>query len=110
MSGWGWRRRSAQPTDSRTGLPTRPSMSTSVSMVNFAVFWFTTSDTRGRDNLAVCRQPPAQPLRRLATHPTAAKPPSINAYVPGSGTAAAARAATPVSAKSVNTPSTPRRM
>jgi hypothetical protein len=35
---------------SLTGLPTRLSISTSVSMVNLAAFLFTTSDTRGRDH------------------------------------------------------------
>ena len=38
---------------SLTGLPMRPSISTSVSMVNFAVFLFTTSDTRGRDTIRI---------------------------------------------------------
>jgi len=37
-----------QPIANLTGLPTRLSISTSVSMVSFAVFLFTTSDTRGR--------------------------------------------------------------
>jgi len=34
---------------SLTGLPTRLSISTSVSIVNLAVFLFTTSETRGRE-------------------------------------------------------------
>ncbi len=38
---------------SLTGLPTRLSISTSVSMVNFAVFLFTTSDTRGRETIRI---------------------------------------------------------
>ncbi len=38
---------------SLTGLPTRPSISTNVSMVNLAVFLFTTSDTRGRDTIRI---------------------------------------------------------
>ena len=38
---------------SLTGLPTRLSISTSVSMVNLAVFLFTTSDTRGRETIRI---------------------------------------------------------
>ena len=38
---------------SLTGLPTRLSISTSVSMVNLAVFLFTTSDTRGRETIKI---------------------------------------------------------
>ena len=38
---------------SLTGLPTQPSISTSVSMVNLAVFLFTTSDTRGRETIRI---------------------------------------------------------
>lgn len=37
----------------RTGFPTRLSISTSVSMVNLAVFLFTTSDTRGRETIRI---------------------------------------------------------
>ena len=42
-----------QPIASLTGLPTRLSISTSVSMVNLAVFLFTTSDTRGRETIKI---------------------------------------------------------
>jgi hypothetical protein len=38
---------------SLTGLPTRLSISTRVSMVNLAVFLFTTSDTRGRETIRI---------------------------------------------------------
>ena len=38
---------------SLTGFPTRLSISTSVSMVNLAVFLFTTSDTRGRETIKI---------------------------------------------------------
>ena len=38
---------------SLTGLPTRLSISTSVSIVNLAVFLFTTSDTRGRETIKI---------------------------------------------------------
>jgi len=38
---------------SLTGLPTRLSISTSVSMVNLAAFLFTTSDTRGRETIKI---------------------------------------------------------
>ena len=38
---------------SLTGLPTRLSISTSVSIVNLAVFLFTTSDTRGRETIRI---------------------------------------------------------
>ena len=48
-----------QPTARRTGLPTRLSMSTNVSIVNLAVYWFTTSDTRGRDTIRFAPRPPA---------------------------------------------------
>jgi hypothetical protein len=40
-------------TAGRTGLPIRLSISTSVSMVNFAVFLFITSETRGRDTIRI---------------------------------------------------------
>lgn len=46
-------RRRRQPTASVTGLPTRLNISTSVSIVNLAVFLFTTSDTRGRDTMSI---------------------------------------------------------
>jgi hypothetical protein len=42
-----------QLTASLTGLPTRLSISTRVSMVNLAVFLFTTSDTRGRETIRI---------------------------------------------------------
>src|SRR5271157_1602612 len=42
-----------QPIASLTGLPTRLSISTSASMVNLAVFLFTTSDTRGRETIRI---------------------------------------------------------
>lgn len=42
-----------QPTASLTGLPTRLNISTRVSMVNFAVFLLTTSDTRGRETIRI---------------------------------------------------------
>jgi hypothetical protein len=45
--------RLTQPIASFTGLPTRLNISTSVSMVNLAVFLFTTSDTRGRDTISI---------------------------------------------------------
>ena len=38
---------------SLTGFPTRLSISTSVSIVNLAVFLFTTSDTRGRETIRI---------------------------------------------------------
>lgn len=43
-----------QPTARQTGLPTRLNISTSVSIVNFEIFWFTTSDTRSRDTIRIC--------------------------------------------------------
>ena len=46
-------RSARQPMASLTGLPTRLSISTSVSMVNLAVFLFTTSDTRGRETIRI---------------------------------------------------------
>ena len=49
----GWKSKAARRRSRRTGFPTRLSMSTRVSMVNFAVFWFTTSDTRGRDTIRI---------------------------------------------------------
>ena len=42
-----------QPITSLTGLPTRLSISTKVSMVNLTVFLFTTSDTRGRETIRI---------------------------------------------------------
>ena len=42
-----------QPIASLTGFPTLLSISTSVSIVNLAVFLFTTSDTRGRDTIKI---------------------------------------------------------
>jgi len=38
---------------SLTGFPTRLSISTSVSIVNLAVFLFTTSETRGRETIRI---------------------------------------------------------
>ena len=40
-----------QPMANLTGLPTLLSISTNVSIVNLAVFLFTTSETRGRDTI-----------------------------------------------------------
>lgn len=40
-----------QPMANLTGFPTLLSISTKVSIVNLAVFLFTTSDTRGRDTI-----------------------------------------------------------
>jgi hypothetical protein len=44
----------SQPMANLTGLPTLLSISTSVSIVNLAVFLFTTSETRGRDTIRIC--------------------------------------------------------
>ena len=41
------------PMASLTDLPTRLSISTKVSIVNLAVFLFTTSDTRGRETMSI---------------------------------------------------------
>ena len=43
----------SQPMASLTGLPTRLSISTKVSMVNLAVFLFTTSEIRGRETIRI---------------------------------------------------------
>ena len=56
---------------SLTGFPTLLSISTSVSMVNLAVFWFTTSDTRGRDTIRISAENPSSRNRfapGLASH------------------------------------------
>ena len=45
--------RDNQLISSLTGFPTRLSISTSVSMVNLAVFLLTTSDTRGRETIRI---------------------------------------------------------
>ena len=42
-----------QPIASLTGLPARLSISTRVSIVNFAVFLFTATDTRGRETIRI---------------------------------------------------------